>query len=433
DYKGLSNIGTWFLGRLQTERDKARVLEGLEGAAGQAGQEFDRNKMEQTLAGLGNRVFLMNNVHDGYPTTFQTRWAMSFLAGPLARGQISKLMGPRKAAAEEKREENREGRKQSIADEVAAATRPIPPNGIEERFLATTMVPARDAKCVYRSALFGEASMHFVKSTADLDSWLDARRLMRCGSGFPDDMWDSSDPLSEDFELLDEPEDDFGFTDLPDELCKKGKYRTYRARFKDYLYRHCYLTVYKSPLLGKYAPGGCTEAEAKVFFQQSLREQRDEATEKLRDKYATKIKSLQKKIHSAEDRVEREEAQYEQAKRSSWISVGSTLMGALLGGRRSGIGTAARGFGRASQQKGDIERAAESLELLQDDMREMERELRDEIDELTEQYESEKLELEPIEIPPRKSDLKAEDVMIVWTPWQIDDDGIATPLFELGE
>ena len=429
DYKGLSNIGTWFLGRLQTERDKARVLEGLEGAAGQAGQEFDRAAMEQTLAGLGNRVFLMNNVHDGYPTTFQTRWAMSFLAGPLARGQISKLMAPRREASAAKLGE----RKQSIAEEVAAATRPVPPAGIEEMFLASTARAEDDAKLVYRPALLAQASMHFVKSTADLDSWLDAKRLMRCGSGFPDDMWDSSDPLSDDFELLSEPEDDFGFSDLPDELRSKGKYRTYRARFKDYLYRHCYMTLYKSPLLGEYAPGGATEAEAKVFFQQSLREQRDEATEKLRDKYESKMKTLEKKIHTAEDRVEREEGQYKQARSSSWINVGSTILGSFLGGRRSGLGTAARGFGRASQQKDDIRRAEDALELLQEDYGELERELRDEIDELGEKYEASNLELDDTEIPPRKSDLKAEDVIIVWTPWQVDKDGIATPMFELGE
>ena len=129
DYKGLSNIGTWFLGRLQTERDKARVLEGLEGAAGQSGQAFDRGQMEQILAGLGSRVFLMNNVHDGFPTVFHTRWAMSFLAGPLARGQISKLMADRKA----------ERKTAPIADgetEQAAAEpqRPVVPAGIEERF-----------------------------------------------------------------------------------------------------------------------------------------------------------------------------------------------------------------------------------------------------------------------------------------------------------
>ena len=98
DYKGLANIGTWFLGRLQTERDKARVLEGLEGAAQQAGAKFDRNAMEQTLAALGNRVFLMNNVHDDGPTVFQSRWALSFLRGPLSRQDIQKLMSSRKAA-----------------------------------------------------------------------------------------------------------------------------------------------------------------------------------------------------------------------------------------------------------------------------------------------------------------------------------------------
>ena len=94
DYKGLSNAGTWFLGRLQTERDKARVIEGLEGASAQAGSTFNRQQMEATLAALGNRVFLMNNVHDDAPVVFQSRWAMSYLCGPLTRNQIKTLMDP---------------------------------------------------------------------------------------------------------------------------------------------------------------------------------------------------------------------------------------------------------------------------------------------------------------------------------------------------
>ncbi len=94
DYKGLSNTGAWFLGRLQTERDKMRVMEGLEGASAQAGSVFNKQRMEQMLASLGNRVFLLNNVHEDKPRVFQTRWAMSYLAGPLSRGQIKKLMDP---------------------------------------------------------------------------------------------------------------------------------------------------------------------------------------------------------------------------------------------------------------------------------------------------------------------------------------------------
>ncbi len=99
DYKGLSNAGTWFLGRLQTERDKARVLEGLEGASQSAGANFDRAKMESTLAGLGNRVFLMNNVHENEPVVMETRWCLSYLRGPLTRPQIQSLMAPYKAVA----------------------------------------------------------------------------------------------------------------------------------------------------------------------------------------------------------------------------------------------------------------------------------------------------------------------------------------------
>ena len=99
DYKGLSNAGTWFLGRLQTQRDKDRVLEGLEGASTVAGHAFDRKKMDEILSGLGNRVFVMNNVHDDKPVVFQTRWALSYLRGPLTREQIQTLMAPRKQAS----------------------------------------------------------------------------------------------------------------------------------------------------------------------------------------------------------------------------------------------------------------------------------------------------------------------------------------------
>ena len=96
DYKGLANAGTWFIGRLQTERDKARLLEGLEGAAASTGMRFNRKQMEETLAGLGNRIFLMNNVHEDAPEVFESRWALSYLRGPLTRDQIKLLMESKK-------------------------------------------------------------------------------------------------------------------------------------------------------------------------------------------------------------------------------------------------------------------------------------------------------------------------------------------------
>ena len=98
DYKGLSNTGTWFIGRLQTENDKSRVLEALEGAM--AGQNpMSRGDLDKMLSGLGKRVFLMHNVHEGHPVIFQTRWTMSYLAGPMTGDQIKTVMGARKAGS----------------------------------------------------------------------------------------------------------------------------------------------------------------------------------------------------------------------------------------------------------------------------------------------------------------------------------------------
>src|SRR4051812_17779370 len=156
DYKGLSNAGTWFLGRLQTERDKARVMEGLEGASAQAGATFDRQKMEATLAALGNRVFLMNNVHSDAPVVFESRWAMSYLCGPLTKNQIRTLMDPvrgkhppakvdgkpQAAAAQSahmgKTTEDFAQQSQVSSTAASAGNRPVVAAGIEEKFLAVS-------------------------------------------------------------------------------------------------------------------------------------------------------------------------------------------------------------------------------------------------------------------------------------------------------
>ena len=87
DYKALSNAGTWFIGKLQTERDKERLLDGLESAAG----DVSRSELDKLISSLGKRVFIQHNVHARQPSLFQTRWAMNFLAGPMTRTQIPAL------------------------------------------------------------------------------------------------------------------------------------------------------------------------------------------------------------------------------------------------------------------------------------------------------------------------------------------------------
>src|SRR5262245_45523897 len=200
DYKGLSNTGTWFLGRLQTERDKARVLEGLEGASAQAGAAFDRGAMEKTLASLGNRVFLMNNVHEDHPVVFQSRWALSYLRGPLTREQIQTLMAPRKqqattatgapptataAVAASPRAAAPMASSPVMAASAAGATSdeaPALPSGVRQRFLPAQH-STKGAQLVYRAALLGRAKLHFVSATAKVDAWADRCLLAALHTG----------------------------------------------------------------------------------------------------------------------------------------------------------------------------------------------------------------------------------------------------------
>jgi hypothetical protein len=431
DYKGLSNIGTWFLGRLQTERDKARVLEGLEGAAAQSGKPFNRNEMEQLLASLGSRVFLMNNVHEDAPSVFQTRWAMSFLAGPLARGQIQDLMADRKAV----RQQQVNSRNESAAKKAATPTRPVLPPGVDESFLVPSRYVRGEGERVYRAALLGEGTLHFVRSSAGVDQWVDVRRLLRCGNGVPKDRWESSEMLDPDAEREREPDQSFSFSPLPDELCGAASVKSIFKDLKDYFYRHHPMEIYRSPALDAHAPPGLSETEARLHFQQAAREHRDLETDKLRMKYLTKMKAIESKIRTAEERLARESDQYDAAKMSSMMSIGASVLGAFMGRKLgssrnvSKVSTATRTATRAAQERGDVKRAEESLEQLRLDMDDMNDRLEAEIADLTNALNIEQLELETTVIPPRKGDLKVSDPMIVWTPWQKTAEGEWTPLF----
>ena len=154
DYKGLSNIGTWFLGRLQTERDKARVLDGLEGAASGG---LDRAEADRLLSALGKRVFLLHNVHEKAPRVFQTRWTMSYLRGPLSRDQIWTADGGSQAEAGRRRCRDAAGRAGSSGGSArptpqAPERPPVLPPGIQQVFLPARGGPAVSAALFSRGA-----------------------------------------------------------------------------------------------------------------------------------------------------------------------------------------------------------------------------------------------------------------------------------------
>ncbi len=444
DYKALSNAGTWFLGRLQTERDKARVLEGLEGATASAGKSFDAAEMERTLAGLDSRVFLMNNVHEDRPTIFHTRWALSYLAGPLTRSQIKDL------ATDETETDQPAMNHAAVAaltpvrstapapnvGSDSTSTRPILPDDIVERFAPIVLAPEGGRQLVYRPALWAATTLHFTRSSLSVDTWnsVAVRATLKGGSANP---WTGMEEIGEALpDLATAPPADGRFETLRPAASDPKSYPRWKKSLQIQLYRARQLHVFRCADPKLVATLGETEGQFRGRLCNHRREQRDLEIEKLRSRYAPKLAALEKKIKSAVDRVDVETEQYSHQRNQTLISIGATVVGALFGRKltsASGVGratTAARSFGRASRERGDIERAEERVEELQNDLQELEQEFEAEVARMRNDIDPASFKVETVVLRPRKSDLAVDQLLLVWEPWNIDPNGTAEPAFQ---
>ena len=245
DYKGLSNAGTWFLGRLQTQRDKDRVLEGLEGASTVAGHTFDRKKMDEILSGLGNRVFLMNNVHEDQPVVFQTRWALSYLRGPLTREQIQSLMGPRKQLARpdppstvSRPSASATAMPKAEHASASQSTPPVVPPDVPQFFVPPRGRARAGESLQYRPALLGVARLHYADKKAGIDQWETLTVIRQVDDTLPSEVWSESEPFDDSVPELDKaPEPGARFATLPAEFARAKSYGEWTKELKNYLYR----------------------------------------------------------------------------------------------------------------------------------------------------------------------------------------------------
>lgn len=431
DYKALSNAGTWFLGRLQTERDKARVLDGLEGASSQAGAQFDRQKVERILSGLGNRVFLLNNVHEDAPVVFQTRWALSYLRGPMTREQISTLMAPRKpqtipaitrAAASSLTEPIPSVFSAAAPEDSATASSttgqpPVLSADIRQIYAAVS----RTGHVGYRPALLGTASMHFVDARSKVDVWKNVARLCEVTDGVPDDPWEVADAVNPDeLSFTNQPVAGARFETPPAAISQTKSYTAWKTGLKNYLYRAVTLTVGYCESLDQYANLNESLSDFQARLKHTAREERDRQIEKLRKKYAPKMTTLDERLRKAQQAVEREKSQASGATLAAAVQLGTSVLGALFGRKLATSTNVTRAAGsvrsatRAAEQKGDVTRAQETSEAIQADLEALEVELQQEIDRITEELDVENLKVTEYAVKPRKSDTTIDAISLMW-------------------
>ncbi len=438
DYKGLANTGTWFIGRLQTERDKARVLEGLEGASSGAGKKFDRGRMEQTLAGLGNRIFLMNNVHEDEPVVFETRWCLSYLRGPLTRMQIKTLMDPIRGKTLKVKDEGKEKSADSPHPSplTSHASRPMLPPEVAQHFIPLRGSKPEGSELVYAPMLLGLSQIRFSDSKSGIDSIQDLTMMTAMTDSAVAVDWDKA--VTADVAVADlerEPSETAQFLTLPASAGKAKSYADWTKDFSGWLFRTQKVELLRSPSTKDLSKPGESERDFRVRLQQTGREQRDKGAEALRQKYASKMTTLQDRIRRATLAREKQQAESRSSQMQAAISVGASILGAFMGRKTisaANIGratTAIRSAGRVMKESQDLGAAEENVAALQQQLADLEAQFKSESDALAAATDPLNEKLDTISIKPTKANIAVKLVALAWTPHWRDASGVLTPAY----
>jgi hypothetical protein len=422
DYKGLANTGTWFIGRLQTERDKMRVIEGLEGAAAATGGAFDRSAVEALLAGLGNRVFLMRNVHDDEPVVFQSRWALCYLRGPLTIPQIQQLTQGKAGAAPAAAPLPRPAPPVEAASPAPSAPRPVVPSEAAEVFFRPAGAVAAGAGMQYVPSIYAESRVHFVDTKADVDAWQTCALLAPLSPDGNDVLWTDAERLETPPPRDSSPVPGARFGELPTGAARAKNYGLWQKTLASHIYQNVTLDLFACPELELTSRPGETEGDFRARLAHRMREERDLALEKLRQRYAPQLAALQERVRRAEERVAREKSQVTQQTIQTAISVGATVLGALFGRKIASVGnvgraaTAMRGAGRTMREREDVGLATESLSTIQQQLAELQTRFEGESAALQQEADTTVMTLVKSQIRPRKSDITVTAVSLAWVP-----------------
>jgi hypothetical protein len=433
DYKGLSNAGTWFIGRLQTEQDKERVLSGLEGAAGGLG---DRANTVRILSALGKRIFYLHNVHDTVPTVFETRWTLSYLRGPMTREEVKKLSGFLSGAVE---------KDTSPTSSPALARFPTPFSTPAKADSAPPMLPAdipvfylagsgAGQGLVYQPAIIGGLRVHYSSSHHQVSLTQPLWVIAYLEEGPVPLDWDQAEVIELDpADLLRSPLAGCRFESVPQKALKPTVFRTWQKDMLKWARQSHPLEIYRADRLNMVSEPGESEASFRTRLAQIARERRDLETENLRKKYASKFTTLQNRELSMRLAMEREADQVKSQKMQTVISFGTAILGAFLGRKvLSGqsaqrMGTAMKSASRMGKEAMDVKRARAKLEAVQAEISDLEKQFQTDMDQIRASLDPEDEPLDTIRITAKSTDIAVEAFGLVWMPFRTTAQGGRDP------
>lgn len=438
DYKGLTNMGTWFIGRLQAQRDKERLLDGLEGVAAGEGTVFDRATIDRAISGLAPRQFLLHNVHDAGLLRFKTRWTLCYLRGPLTRPQIHDLMAARRAQLAPT------AHAPDAAPSVAGRTvmqpdlSPVPPllpPGVTQVYLPLALgpeaarrraqrqtgmtVPPGHSDLVYRPALLAQAQVHFVDRRLAVDEVQELSYLLPVTTAPP--RWNQAQHLPPGQAVDPAPEPGALFVPVPSTVGAARALQTLANDLADYLYRTARVIRWHNPTLKLYSQPGEGARDFRIRCEQVARAARDDQVDQLRLKYRPRLARIHSRLQRAHDNLAQDEAEAAARGRETWASIAESLTILLFGARRMRVASVPLAKQRmAEQARLDVAEGNRAVASLEQEISDLRTDFQHEAEAVTDRWVRLLDEQRELVVAPRRNDIAVQAVVVAWAPgWEL--------------
>ncbi|MHB0988917.1 MAG: helicase HerA domain-containing protein [Bellilinea sp.] len=444
DYKGLSNAGTWFVGRLQTDQDKQRLLDGLDAAGG----GLDRQEVDKLISRLGKRTFLLHNVHAKAPKIFQTRWALNFLAGPLTRTQIPQLMKliPAEALPRGSEPAMPIGAASAVATAQAAVpgaktptplgpastTRPVAPAGINEFFIPNNLafsqaitsarIPATakidQGGFIYRPALFAQAEVTYLARKYNLELTRQVASLPQEARGrlvsWDDFVWQAYSRE----EVMSSPLPGARYAAIPEWLSDARLINSLQSDFVDWVVRNGTLRVRANEALKVFAGPEVTTAEFREMCSKAARDAMQAELSKVELTYKKKMETLEAKVKRQTMEVDSQEDELNQ-RRMEEVGKGAEFLLSMLGGRKRSLSSNLSKRRMTASAKADLKQEQVELELLEKQLAEMEKEQKAALEEVNERWARQVDQEVEVPVTPYRKDVYVDFYGIAWLPYYV--------------
>jgi len=411
DYKGLSNIGTWFIGRLQTKQDIEKVIDGLSSAS-----ENGLNKQELSLAlgTLAKRNFIMKNINEESIKTFETRWALSYLKGPLSKDAIKKLMENKKNNSTKNLEEKNSEVNEPFIDVSKGKSKPIIVSNIKEKYSYSSQ---NNAYYMQGYLLFS-CSVHYLYTLKNVDLKEHINFKIYLDEKASQINFDErEDVLTDTFDEKEKPNS--FYYELPSFIQNEKELKLLERDFADYVYRNFKLTLYKNDTLKISSKQYESLDDFKIRIQDRLNEQIDEKIENLKQKFEKENTLLEQKISKLFEKLKKEEQDSLSATTNSIISIGTSILGAFFGKSSktaivSKVATSSRGVSKALKERSDIKTVQGEIDALQSLQDGLEEKLKIEIEKINDEFNISKYTIDEFFIKPKRTDIYDIKIELLW-------------------